>query len=592
MIKKYVVDTSALINKAITSLIKSKEIKGVILIPHAVVSELENQANKRLEIGFIGLEEIQELHKLKVPVEFIGGRPNETQIKFAKSGEIDALIRELAYVNKATLITADLVQAESGKAFGLNVKYLPKKEPVGKIEIEKYFDNDTMSIHIKEGCYVYGKKGKPGDWKLVKISKGKFSGHKIQEMSKEIVEKTRVDPESFLEISRRGSTIIQYKNYRVVIVRPPLSDGWEITVVRPMKRLNLVDYKLPNHLLERIEKNSAGVLIAGEPGSGKSTFVQALAEHLLKQDKIVKTVESPRDLQVSDNVVQYSKNFASSEEIHDILFLSRPDNLIFDEVRDTPDFKLYIDLRLAGSNCIGVLHASKPIDGVQRFIGRTETGMIPSIVDTLIFIDAGKITKVYTLKLLVKVPSGMTESDLARPVVNVSDFISGELEYEIYSYGEQTVVIPVDNSVNDRNPIHELAKLQIEKIFRRFTNDVQVDILGNDRISVAVPENVVAKVIGSKGKTIMDLEESLGLRIEVKELENECRPIKYEIEEDKKLIRIFVIPGLNVEICIDDKFLFSAISSKKGEVKVHKMSSNGRALLQAMDSGKKIIVKA
>src|SRR3989344_997597 len=260
-----------------------------------------------------------------------------------------------------------------------------------------------MSVHFKEGCYAYGKKGRPGNWKLEQVSETKLSSTKIQEMAKEVVEKTRIDPESFLEISRRGSTVIQYKNYRVVVVKPPVSDGWEITVVKPLTKLHLEEYKLPEELVERIKKGSAGILIAGEPGSGKSTFAQALAEFLLKKGKIVKTVESPRDLQVSDEIVQYSKNFASSEEIHDILFLSRPDNLIFDEMRDTPDFKLYTDLRLAGSNAIGVLHAAAPIDAVQRFIGRVDSGMIPSVVDTIIFMEAGKIKKILSLKMLVKV---------------------------------------------------------------------------------------------------------------------------------------------------------------------------------------------
>jgi len=38
----------------------------------------------------------------------------------------------------------------------------------------------------------------------------------------------------------------------------------------------------------------------------------------------------------------------------------------------------------------------------------------------------------------VKVPSGMTEADLARPVVTVKDFETNKLEYELYSYGEET----------------------------------------------------------------------------------------------------------------------------------------------------------
>ena len=50
---------------------------------------------------------------------------------------------------------------------------------------------------------------------------------------------------------------------------------------------------------------------------------------------------------------------------------------------------------------------------------------------------------VLSLKMEVKVPSGMTEADLARPVVTVHDFETGKLEYELYSYGEETVVVPV-----------------------------------------------------------------------------------------------------------------------------------------------------
>jgi ATPase len=61
----------------------------------------------------------------------------------------------------------------------------------------------------------------------------------------------------------------------------------------------------------------------------------------------------------------------------------------------------------------------------------------------VIYLKAGKVEKVYELKMTVKVPYGMTESDLSRPVIQVLDFESGKPEYEMYSYGEEVVVIPV-----------------------------------------------------------------------------------------------------------------------------------------------------
>ncbi len=127
------------------------------------------------------------------------------------------------------------------------------------------------------------------------------------------------------------------------------------------------------------------------------------------------------------------------------LLLVRPDFTIFDEVRKIKDFELFADMRLTGIGMIGVIHASKALDAVQRFIGKIELGMIPHIIDTVIFIQEGHVKKIYEINLTVKVPSGMMEQDLARPVVEVKDFYSKETEYEIYSYGEENVIIPLKN---------------------------------------------------------------------------------------------------------------------------------------------------
>ncbi len=591
--KEYVVDTSVVVARAISKLANEGKIKGKIIVPHAVVSELEAQANRGQEIGFIGLEELQALQKLKdkVELEFKGDRPTDHQIRYAKAGEIDAYIRNIAHNEGAILITGDKVQAESGRAFGLEVMYIELRESKAHLEIEKFFDDHTMSVHIKENCYVYGKKGLPGKWELTQVNDKKLTGEEIEGMAKEIFEKTRVEKGSFVEIARRGSTIVQHQNYRIVIVNPPVSDGFEITVVRPLTKLNLDDYKLDEKIKERLTRKARGVIISGEVGSGKSTFCQALGEYYAANSKIVKTIESPRDLQLNDNITQYSKNFATSEELHDILFLTRPDYILYDEMRDTPDFHLYKDLRLAGSNVLGVLHAATAIDSVQRFIGRLETGMIPSILDTIIFMEAGKIAKLLTLKMLVKVPSGMTESDLARPVVEVCDYETEKLEFEIYSYGEETVVIPVNEQAR-KSGIKELAAKEIERFFQKYTDFAEVEVVSDDRVIVNVNEEDIARIIGKQGKNIEEIEKMLGVGIDVRELKSEKSHINFDMKEKDKHITIYTDPGRQVEVCIDGKMLLTAYSSKKGEIKIHKKSAAGRDLLRAISSGRKVEVKA
>ncbi|MBU3913374.1 MAG: hypothetical protein KKE50_04745 [Nanoarchaeota archaeon] len=128
--KIYVLDTSAAISKFISKLIK-KGLQGKVIIPNAVMAELENMANKGKEEGFIGLDEIANLHKIKtnfpIQIHFQGSRPNEMQIRYAKSGEIDSVIRDVAILNSATLITADLVQAKTSQAYNIPVIFLKPK---------------------------------------------------------------------------------------------------------------------------------------------------------------------------------------------------------------------------------------------------------------------------------------------------------------------------------------------------------------------------------------------------------------------------------------------------------------------------------
>jgi len=123
-------DTSVVIDGRITSMIREGEYNGsTIIIPEAVVAELESQANQGREIGFSGLIELQRLsdlaHEGIIKLQYVGKRPSLEQVKMASGGEIDALIRSVALEYEgAQFITSDIVQAEVAKAKGLDVLYL------------------------------------------------------------------------------------------------------------------------------------------------------------------------------------------------------------------------------------------------------------------------------------------------------------------------------------------------------------------------------------------------------------------------------------------------------------------------------------
>jgi len=325
------------------------------------------------------------------------------------------------------------------------------------LEFLKFFDPTTMSIHLKENQKPLGKKGKPGNFQLVEIGNKTLDRDYLEILVSQIL--TSIDDETLgnTEISKPGALVIQYRDYRIAITRPPFSELLEITIVHPIKQMSLEDYNISEKLMSRLAKQAEGILISGAPGSGKSTLASGIANFYNRNGKIVKTFESPRDLQVDSGITQYTRLDGSFENSADILLLVRPDYTIFDEVRRREDFRIFSDLRLTGVGMVGVVHANTPLDAIQRFIGKIELGIIPSILDTVVFVKDGEITKIYELEFHVKVPSGMVEQDLARPVIDICDFETGELEYEIYTFGEENVIMPVSKK-NQKHGIELLAE--------------------------------------------------------------------------------------------------------------------------------------
>jgi len=437
-VEVYVPDSSVVIDGTLRRLIIDGKIEGKLIILREMIDQFEGMARSGKTLGVLGLEELR-LIKTACKTRGVGLEIASVGRRF---DSVDALVRWYALDVGGTLITSSRTQLLAAESAGINVLFIPPSRTRISL-LEKYFDRWTMSVHLKEGAPPTAKKGRPGHWRLEVLGEETMTREEVEAIADEIIEAARTTPDAMIEVDRPGSTIIQLGDYRIVITRPPMSDGWEITAVRPLVKPRLEDYRLPEKLLRRLEERAEGILIAGAPGMGKTTFAQALAEYYMRKAKIVKTIESPRDMRLPPEVTQYSKVYADPDELHDILLLSRPDYTVFDEMRTDRDFRLYVDLRLAGIGMIGVVHATSPIDAVQRFIGRVDLGVIPSIVDTVVFIEEGEVRKVYEVTMTVKLPTGLREAELARPVIEVKNFLTGNLEFEIYTFGEQTIVVPV-----------------------------------------------------------------------------------------------------------------------------------------------------
>ena len=397
-------------------------------------------------------------------------------------------------------------------------------------ELENLLSDLTVStVFLKADCPPRVKRGHITELEVVELEMEAFSSSTIEEISQglditlEQHSETRGD--CFVEIDRHGCKVMQVGDLRVTISWPPFSDGWEMIVVRPVAQPDLDDYNLDENLLKLIaDLQNQGTLVSGMPGSGKSTLASAIARWLDGEGAVVKTMESPRDLQLPQRVTQYAplaeddRSRGSMELTADILFLARPDFIVYDEVRKTKDFEVFGDCRLAGLGLLGVTHSASALEAIQRMIGRVELGILAQILTTVIHVEKGKIGEVLQLAMTVKAPSGM-QSDLARPVIQVKRYPDGKVLNEIFSFGEQICIVDADGQAagDEMSPMQLLAAAQLKD---RLSEDYGIRIhhvkFSGGSVEVYPDESAIGVLVGQGGSTVKALEEQYEVKFSIK----------------------------------------------------------------------------
>jgi len=377
---------------------------------------------------------------------------------------------------------------------------------------------DVHTVFIKADCPPRVKRGSIGQLRLVDVEEaddGQWDTLRMESLQEELVglvDEHRHRSDCFLEIDRKGCQVIQLGDLRISCAWPPFADAREITIVRPVAKLSLGDYELDQRLVDRLADHHRGVFICGRPGSGKTTLAQAIAEYLdTDVGAMVKTMEAPRDLQLADRITQYAPLEGDLEKTAEIIFLVRPDFVIFDEVRRARDFEIFADVRLAGVGLLGVTHANSALEAIQRLIGKVELGLVSQVLDTIIHVEAGRIEQVMELRMTVKPPTGMQE-ELARPVIEVVEFPSGKITHEMFAFGSEIAVVPVEGRTQGAlSPMKTLARDQLVHIIQQWVGvQCQVQFKGEGSATIYAPQNMISTLIGKGGENVRQLQDELG----------------------------------------------------------------------------------
>lgn len=183
---------------------------------------------------------------------------------------------------------------------------------------------------------------------------------------------------------------------RVHVVFPPVAlDGATVTIRRfsknPMTIEKLLEYKsiTPEvaDFLQKVVASRHNVFVCGGTGSGKTTFLNALAGYIPSWERVI-TIEDSAELQVKDkipNLVRMETKKANSKEateitIRDLIKASlrmRPDRIIVGEVRGEEALDMLQAMNTGHDGSLSTGHANSP----EGMLSRLETMVLTGSAD-------------------------------------------------------------------------------------------------------------------------------------------------------------------------------------------------------------------
>lgn len=171
---------------------------------------------------------------------------------------------------------------------------------------------------------------------------------------------------------------------RINIVLPPVSlDGATVTIRKfPKEAIRMEDLiafgSLPEYLADYLSvlvKAGYNIFIAGGTGSGKTTFLNALSDHIPQEERII-TIEDNAELQIKHipNLVRLEARNANVEgckeiTIRDLIKSSlrmRPDRIVVGEVRGAEAIDMVQCMNTGHDGSMSTGHSNSAYDMLSR----------------------------------------------------------------------------------------------------------------------------------------------------------------------------------------------------------------------------------
>ena len=121
---------------------------------------------------------------------------------------------------------------------------------------------------------------------------------------------------------------------------------------------------------------------------------------------------------------------------------------------------------------------------------------------------------------------------------------------------------------------------------RKFDKRAEVEVLSDNKITIRVDNDIIPRLIGTKGKNVKELEEKLGISIDISpKIATFGKEVQYSTNETGAYIVLSFPQGLSGKFAnfyVGDDYLFSATIGKDCMIRVSKDSDVGKEAMKAL----------
>jgi len=170
-------------------------------------------------------------------------------------------------------------------------------------------------------------------------------------------------------------------------------------------------------LLEMITVPNGIILVTGATGTGKSTTVYSILQHLNRSTTNIITVEDPVEMNIAGiNQVQTNSKvgltFAAA--LRSIL-RQDPDIIMIGEIRDTETAKIAVRASITGHLVLSTLHTNNSLNTIERLIDmEVQKYLLSSALEGVI---SQKLARKLCDKCKIKRPATKYEKDIIKSVI-------------------------------------------------------------------------------------------------------------------------------------------------------------------------------